>query len=246
MTVMLRACVLLILYLSLSPCRALAQVNPDSSGTGGKLIISAPVDSPVTDTMAGKGKLLTQPADSGGGKLALDPGKKPKGEKAEKEKEPKIERAVNRPRVAFQRSLVLPGWGQVYNKSAWKVPIIYGGFGAFGYFFYTNHKNYLLFKHAYLCRTGVDTTFCPVPVEYDYYEDENLKEARDFYRRYRDLNVILGALWYTLNVVDAFVEAHLDGFTVSDDITMRIGPAMPQNGQFGGTSLGLGITFTFK
>lgn len=47
------------------------------------------------------------------------------------------------PKVAVRRSLVLPGWGQVYNNRIWKVPIIYGGFAAFTAFFIGNHQGYL-------------------------------------------------------------------------------------------------------
>src|SRR5689334_16330802 len=33
------------------------------------------------------------------------------------------------PRKAAIRSALIPGWGQVYNKRIWKVPIIYGALG---------------------------------------------------------------------------------------------------------------------
>src|ERR1700749_5064202 len=31
------------------------------------------------------------------------------------------------PHKAVMHSLMVPGWGQVYNRQYWKVPIIYGG-----------------------------------------------------------------------------------------------------------------------
>ena len=30
------------------------------------------------------------------------------------------------PRIATQRSAMLPGWGQAYNKQYWKIPLVYG------------------------------------------------------------------------------------------------------------------------
>ena len=30
------------------------------------------------------------------------------------------------PKIATQRSAIIPGWGQVYNKQYWKVPLVYG------------------------------------------------------------------------------------------------------------------------
>ncbi len=50
---------------------------------------------------------------------------------------PKQEAAIRKiiPRQATLRSLILPGLGQAYNGQYYKIPFIYGGFGAVGYFF---------------------------------------------------------------------------------------------------------------
>ena len=47
----------------------------------------------------------------------------------------------------------------------------------------------------------------------------------DYYERNRDLSIILGALWYTLNILEAYVDAHFFYYDISDDISMQISPA---------------------
>ena len=45
------------------------------------------------------------------------------------------------PRAAALRSAIIPGWGQVYNKKYWKVPIVYAALGITGVlFFWTTSK----------------------------------------------------------------------------------------------------------
>ena len=44
------------------------------------------------------------------------------------------------PKVASRRSAIIPGWGQIYNDSWWKVPILYAGLGVCVYYIDYNHK----------------------------------------------------------------------------------------------------------
>lgn len=147
------------------------------------------------------------------------------------------------PNVALRRSLILPGWGQLYNRSSWKVPIIYAGFGGLGYMFAFNHREYRYHKLAAIC---ISTGSCTEYPEFDGFSQENVISIREFHRRYRDLSVIIGALWYALNGVDAYVEAHLQPFEVGDDLSLRVKPSiMPdpfqQRNVYLGASLSLGF-----
>jgi hypothetical protein len=122
-------------------------------------------------------------------------------------------------------SAVLPGLGQAYNKKYWKIPIIYAGFGVIGYFVYTNNKEFKDFKEAYLYVANDDT----IPIDNPYvtkYNETQLKEAMDYYRRNRDLSFIIGGLWYTLNILEAYVDAHFFDYDISDDLTMSIKPTV--------------------
>lgn len=121
-------------------------------------------------------------------------------------------------------SAILPGLGQAYNKKYWKIPVIYAGFGAIGYFVITNNNEYNDFKEAYIYVANGETD----PTDNPYvgkYTQTQLKDAMDFYRRNRDLSIIIGALWYTLNILEAYVDAHFFDYDISDDLTLKLSPS---------------------
>src|SRR5215510_13383968 len=61
------------------------------------------------------------------------------------------------PALAATRSAIIPGWGQIYNKKYWKVPIIWGSLGATVYVFRNNIKFYKEYKFAYAARIEAQT-----------------------------------------------------------------------------------------
>jgi len=122
-------------------------------------------------------------------------------------------------------SAVLPGAGQFYNKKYWKIPIIYAGFLVLGYTIEFNNSNYKTFKTAYQYRVDGDSTTID-DYENIYPDPEALLVRKDYYRRTRDLLWIFTAGVYVLNIIDAYVDAHLSDFDVSDDLSMRTQPGV--------------------
>jgi hypothetical protein len=110
---------------------------------------------------------------------------------------------------AVLRSALLPGWGQVYNESYIKAPIVLGGITAliFGWKFY--NKRYVNYRNTYN-QIANDKTISG-------YVKNNYKSVRDFYRDQRDLFSIYIGLAYLLNLVDAYVDAELFDFNVQED-----------------------------
>lgn len=106
---------------------------------------------------------------------------------------------------AVLRSALLPGLGQIYNKSYWKAPIIWGVAAWFVYVWNINNDNYWEYHSIYQQNIT----------------DVRYKDARDFYRDQRDLFAIYLGLTYFLNLVDAYVDAHLFDFTVTEDFFTR-------------------------
>ncbi|MBN1821754.1 MAG: hypothetical protein JXR31_14480 [Prolixibacteraceae bacterium] len=156
---------------------------------------------------------------------------------------PAKETKVHSPKKASIYSAILPGLGQAYNKKYWKIPIIYGGFGALVYFIDWNNDWYHLFKNAYFDLSDYENfnkeafiakyDKLPELAHFDYESSTNrqnilqsLSRAQDGYRRNRDLLIISTAVFYAMNIIDASVDAHLFNFDISDDLSMNWKPAV--------------------
>lgn len=144
------------------------------------------------------------------------------------------------PDVALRWSL-LPGAGQIYNEQAWKVPIIYGAFAGVGYFIYDNYKAMRLFKDEYLYRVNNDDT--PQNPDYTTYPTSNIAELYNSYNRNFQLMIIVAAGIYGLNLLDAYVFGHLFNFTIDDDISLNVVPAVQPTPTGWYPTVGVGLVF---
>jgi hypothetical protein len=144
-------------------------------------------------------------------------------------------------RIALQ-STILPGLGQARNHKYWKIPIIYAGFGALVYFIDFNDGNYKKYKTAFLYRSDGDSLTID---EFPNFTTDDIKVRKDYYRRNRDLSYILTAVLYTLNIVDAYVDAQLRNFDISEDLSMQTDPFIGHLSK-GQPVAGLRFTFTLK
>lgn len=107
---------------------------------------------------------------------------------------------------AVLRSAVLPGFGQFYNESYWKIPVVWGFIGYFAYVWIDNNDSYKKYRDLY--------------VQSDF-SNSNYKDLRDFYKDQRDEFAIYIGLTYFLQLVDAYVDAHLFDFNVTPDPVTR-------------------------
>jgi hypothetical protein len=142
------------------------------------------------------------------------------------------------PKRAGLYAAIVPGLGQVYNRQYWKLPIVYAALGAGGYFIYFNLDKYRTYRKAYVDRLEDPTI---VDEFSDRYSVGDLKNLQEGYRQNTDVSVLITAVGYSLQIMDAIVSAHLKNFDVSRDITLRMQPvALPNNGA------GLGLVLNFK
>ncbi|WP_426492796.1 DUF5683 domain-containing protein [Hymenobacter sp. 102] len=139
---------------------------------------------------------------------------------------------VTRPKKAALLALVLPGAGQIYNRQYWKLPLVYGGLGATGYGLYhyqSRYKEYIKGRDLYLAANG-RTPINQLPGAGDQVKKEtsvdNIQRGIVFYRRNRDTFIAYNALLYGVTILDALVAAHLRDFDISDDLSLRLEPAL--------------------
>lgn len=134
-----------------------------------------------------------------------------------------IKQPPHPPKRAALMSACLPGLGQAYNKKYWKIPIIYAGFGGLGYSMGFNQVYYKRYRNAIRLRYDDDPNTTDL---YPQYSDDDLSTLKNYYQRWRDLSLIGMAALYTLNVIDAAVDAHLFYFDVSDNLSLHATPYM--------------------
>ncbi len=146
-------------------------------------------------------------------------------------------------------SALLPGLGQAYNGEYWKIPIYYTGLMTSGFFIWNNSINYKRFKRIYNEATDTEVAYTG-PVTAD-----QAKYYRDSCRRLRDYSILALGLVYVLQIIDANVFAFMYDFEVSDDLSVRMEPAViaPDNayalrtpeGAAGCPAVGMRIGFRF-
>jgi hypothetical protein len=149
---------------------------------------------------------------------------------------------VYNPGKAAMRSAIIPGWGQVYNRKYWKVPIIYAALGITAGVFFYNLNTYQDTREAYTIRYTMDTArYDEIPDYLKPISTESLRYYRDSYRQAMDYSILLFLLFWGLNVVDAAVDAHLKSFDVSPDLSLQFKPYLNPTAGATGMSLVLNI-----
>jgi hypothetical protein len=133
-----------------------------------------------------------------------------------------LDSAYHNPKKAALFSAVVPGLGQVYNKKYWKVPIVFGGFVAMGYLIKRNDNYYKIWRQAYI-DYGTPEYKSPLPLQLD---KEQVNSGKDFYKRQKELSIIATAGFYVLQIIDATVDAYLFEWSVGEDLSLKVEPAI--------------------
>ena len=165
---------------------------------------------------------------------------------------------------------IIPGYGQILNKKYWKLPIVYGGFLGCAYAVTWNSGQTQSYKKAYfdILRYNADPSYAKsvdknhknvsfyqiLPKGYTTIESvggitqytTNLQSGYNFYRRYRDLSIIITIAYYALTIVDAYVDAQLYDFDISPNLSMHVSPALMENKYGVNNTVGLQCSISLK
>lgn len=134
------------------------------------------------------------------------------------------------PNKVLLRAALIPGWGQISNQQYIKLPFLYAGFGACYYFIRYHKKYYDMFRDAYRLRVDDDPSTLDIfDPSYDnhvikFETADQLRSNREYYRRNFELMIIVTTGVYALNLIDAYVNAHLRNFDMSNDLSLQINP----------------------
>ena len=163
------------------------------------------------------------------------------------------------PKRALWLALVIPGGGQIYNRKYWKLPLVYGGFIGCLYAMSWNNTMYKDYSQAYqdlmdkdpntqsynqFLHLGTQIT----PQNETRYQDI-FRKRKDKYRRWRDLSFFVMIGVYALSAIDAYVDAELSVFDISDDLSLRVEPTIinnrSSNNPLDASSVGLQCSLNF-
>ena len=155
------------------------------------------------------------------------------------------------PTRATWMGIVFPGGGQIYNHKYWKLPIVYGGFLGCAYALTWNNQMYRDYSQAYLdiCdddpATASYNDFLPPNYNAEANKDylkKIFKNRKDIYRRYRDLSIFSFIGVYAISIIDAYVDAELSHFDISEDLGLRVRPSLfPSTNYYSLQSHSLGV-----
>ncbi len=154
------------------------------------------------------------------------------------------------PHKAVMRSLMIPGWGQIYNRRWWKLPLIYGGLGLLADVVVYNQGYYKSFlKEAQLREKGITQGR---NLKYSTISDADVITYTDTFRRDRDLGILGFLGGWGIQMVDAYIDAKfIRSYTMDNNLSFKVSPGVIGQPVYALNSINtfipaIKITFTVK
>ena len=152
------------------------------------------------------------------------------------------------PKKATNRSAILPGLGQAYNKQYWKIPLVYGVLSVPVATYIYNNDLYAKTKFAYEARikeaNGDNSNVIKIDPTLKNLSAGSLQSYRNVFRKNKDYSIMWFIIAWGINVVDASVSGHLKEFDVSNNLSVKMAPMKSDAYQQAGLSLQLKWKYT--
>jgi hypothetical protein len=186
--------------------------------------------------------------------------KQPMGKKNQKQKNDTITKTEYKPDPiqAVWMGAIIPGYGQILNRSYWKLPLVYAGFLGWIYAITWNSSRYETYSLAYRditdgnAKTNSFLDILPPGYTLETYPGgesgltSNLSTAYEQSRRYRDLSIIATVAYYGITLLEAYVDAQLSDFDIGTDLSLHIRPTLLENKYGVSNSPGLQLSLRLK
>lgn len=164
---------------------------------------------------------------------------------------------LTRPGKAALLAALLPGAGQIYNHRWWKLPLVYGAVGgtiAGEVFYQQRYRQYAdAYNKIFNGQRRADNTPYRIgdpdlgPQARYALSVDGLNRGVVYYRGYRDIFYLYIGIAYSLQIVDALVDAHLQDFDVSNDLSLHWQPQLlPTPGQPASLPTNPGVLFALR
>lgn len=167
-------------------------------------------------------------------------------------------------RKAVFRSMIIPGWGQLYNiqilndgygtragKSQFfqklytggKIVAIYGGATALTLSLIDSRKNYKRF----LAEAQYRENHPGDKLDLRQYSDQGILDGKSLYKRNSQIVYFSYGLLYAANIIDAYVAARLHFFNIDDNLSFKVMPSIINTDSMYGLNLtpALKLSLTF-
>ncbi len=146
-------------------------------------------------------------------------------------------------RKAVFRSMLIPGWGQLYNiqllndgygtragksqvlqklYTGGKIVAIYGGATALTLSLMDSRKNYKRFLAEALHREIPNAK----PLDLIQYTNQGILDGKSLYKRNSQIVYFSYGLLYAANIIDAYVAARLHFFNIDDNLSFKVMPSV--------------------
>jgi len=131
---------------------------------------------------------------------------------------------AGKPGKAAGYSLMIPGWGQVYNGKIWKLPLVYGLEGAAIYYLITTRNKFNDFDTCYrslIPDPGSEMPGPVIPSERcgDINRVSDAFVVRQAYRKRRELSYVFLVGAHLFQAFEAYIDRHLVDFDIDEDLS---------------------------